>query len=282
MGTTRLTTDRRVQRDLFVADLFDAAPKGDTASLEHPLFALKAGDREVRTYERNGLGVTVMPGTAGCATQHDKDVWIYCISQLVEAINREREDVGPIVRFTAHDFLTTTNRPTSGVGYQRLTAALRRLSGTRIETSIATGGRRSRSGFGLVDSWSVVERDGDERMVAVEVELPGWLYRSIEAMQVLALHPDYFRLRRPLDRRVYELARKHCGHQSRWRVSLAVLHEKSGSRAPLKKFRAAVRELVECDELPGYRVTFDAGRDLVTFHPRTPRGSLAEIADVLA
>ena len=118
--------------------------------------------------------------------------------------------------------------------------------------------------------------------MAIEVELPGWLFRSVEALQVLALHPDYFRLRRPLDRRVYELARKHCGHQRRWRASLAVLHEKSGSRAPLKKFRAAVRELVESDELPGYRVTFDAEGDAVTFHPRTPQGELAAIADVLA
>ena len=280
---SHLVPDRRTQRDLFVADcLCDISLRGDQASLEHPLFALKAGDREVRTYERKGLFVTVKPGVDGCATQHDKDVWIYCISQLVEAINRGRDDVGSIVRFTAYDFLTATNRGTSGRSYARLTAALDRLKGTVIKTSIATGGRRSRGGFGLIDSWTVVERDGDERTVAVEVELPGWLFRSIEARQVLALHPDYFRLRRPLDRRVYELARKHCGHQRRWRVSLAVLHEKSGSRAALKKFRAAVRELVECDGLPGYRATFDAESDLVTFRPRTPRGELATITDMLA
>ena len=45
---------------------------------------------------------------------------------------------------------------------------------------------------------------------------------------------------------------------------------------------ATVRELTECDELPGYRVTFDAESDLVTFHPRSPRGELAAIIDVLA
>lgn len=33
------------------------------ASMEHPLFALKAGDMRVRTYERNGTIVKVMPGT---------------------------------------------------------------------------------------------------------------------------------------------------------------------------------------------------------------------------
>ncbi|MCA9184408.1 MAG: replication initiator protein A [Pirellulaceae bacterium] len=28
---------------------------------------------------------------------------------------------------------------------------------------------------------------------------------------MLTLHRDYFRLRKPLERRVYEIARKHCG-----------------------------------------------------------------------
>ena len=123
MGS-HLSPDRHIQRDFFVADILDAAPKGDMASMEHPLFALKAGDKRVRVYERNGVTVKVMPGTYGCATIHDKDVWIYCVSQLVEAMNRGRDDVSRTVRFTAYDFLVTTNRPTAGVGYQRMADAL--------------------------------------------------------------------------------------------------------------------------------------------------------------
>ncbi len=30
------------------------------------------------------------------------------------------------------------------------------------------------------------------------------------------MHRDYFRLRKPLERRMYELARKHCGKQDEW------------------------------------------------------------------
>jgi len=224
-----LSPYRHRQLDFFVADILDAAPKDDMASMEHPLFALRAGDMRVRVYERNGASVKVMPGTYGCATIHDKDVWIYCISQLVEAINRGREDVGRVVRFTAYDFLVTTNRDTSGRAYERMGEALGRLSGTRIETNIETDGRRERAGFGLVDSWRVIERDHDDRMVAVEVTLPDWLWRSVKAKHVLTLSRDYFRLRKPLDRRIYELARKHCGAQPKWRVSLKVLREKSGS-----------------------------------------------------
>lgn len=49
-----------------------------------------------------------------------RDLWIYCINQLVEAMNRGREDVSRIVRFTAYDFLVSTDRDTSGRAYERM------------------------------------------------------------------------------------------------------------------------------------------------------------------
>lgn len=267
--------------DFFVADILDAIPKGDLASMEHPFFALKAGDMRVRHYERGGNSVTIKPGPDGCATIHDKDVWIYCISQLVEAMNRGREDVGRVVRFTAYDFMLSTNRRTDGDSYNRMAEAMARLKGTTIETNIETAGQRERAGFGLVDSWRVIERDGGGRMVAVEVELPRWLWRAVEARHVLTLSRDYFRLRKPLDRRIYELARKHCGAQPKWRVTVTTLHEKSGSTAPLRNFRIAVKALAESNELPDYRVSFDQEGDAVTFYARAEKGAKAQIADIL-
>jgi hypothetical protein len=105
---------RHPQRDFFVADIMDVAAKDDVASMEHPLFALKAGNKRVREYKRGDVSVTVKPGFDGCATIHDKDVWIYCISQLIEGMNRGREDCGRTVRFVAYDFLVSTNRRTDG------------------------------------------------------------------------------------------------------------------------------------------------------------------------
>lgn len=281
-ATTRLAPDRRQQGDFFVADILDASLKDDTASMEHPLFALRAGDKRVRTYERNGHRVTVLPGATGCATIHDKDLWIYCISQLIEAANRGRA-ITPTVRFTAFDFLTTTNRDTSGRAYERMGDMLRRLSGTRIETNIETNGQRERRGFGLIDSWRVVEKSpNDERMVAIEVNLPDWLFRSVEARQVLTLARAYFQLRKPLDRRIYELARKHCGTQPCWRVSLTVLHQKSGSTATLRRFRFDMKALAESGELPDYLMAFDADRDTVTFYANGPKSRIAEACDMLA
>lgn len=272
---------RHPQMDFFVAGILDVANKGDLASMEHPLFALKSGDRRVRTYERNGVTVTIKPGHDGCATMHDKDLWIYCTSQLVEALNRGREDVSRTVRLTAHDFLVATNRPTDGDSYQRMADALGRLRGTSIETNIATDGQRERAGFGLIDAWRIIERRGG-RMVAVEVVLPDWLYRSIQARQVLTLSPDYFRIRKPLHRRIYELARKHCGGQTDWKCGLRVLHQKSGSTAPIRNFRGEVRALALTDDLPDYSISIDAHDGVVFRRRRGPAGQIATIDDLLS
>jgi plasmid replication initiation protein len=260
---TVLSPVRHPQKDFFVADILDVSIKDDLGSMEHPFFALKAGDMRVRTYERNGNTLTIKPGHDGCATIHDKDVWIYCISQLVEAMNRGREDVSRKVRFIAHDFLVTTNRQTSGNGYKLMGDALARLRGTSIETNIVTDGVRERGFFGLIDSGRVIEHDKTGKAVAVEVTLSDWLYRSVKAKQVLTLSPDYFRIRKPIDRRIYELARKHCGAQRQWQCTVKTLHEKSGSTNTVREFRRTLKTLIKLNDLPDYRVSMTD--DLVTF-----------------
>lgn len=270
------------QGDFFIADILDAMPKDDLASMEHPLFALKAGDTRNRKYEHNGVIVEIKPNNDGCATIHDKDVWIYCISQLMEAINRGRSDVSRTVRFIAYDFLITTNRRTDGDSYNRMADAMRRLSGTRIETNIETDGKRERYGFGLIDSWHVIERDNDNRMVAVEVTLPDWLFRSIKAKHVLTLSPDYFRIRKPLDRRIYEIVRKHCGKQPKWEIGLKTLHLKTGSTAPIRNFKIAIRSLVDSNDLPDYRISYDDLNDKVIFYNKGTKGNQALIKDLFS
>ena len=104
-------------------------------------------------------------------------------------------------------------------------------------------------------------------MIAVEITLSRWLYNAVQAFEVLTIHPDYFRLRKPLARRLYELARKHCGHQTLWAIGLDLLREKSGSKSTLREFRRAVRSIVADDSLPEYRIVLGYD-DKVTFYVR--------------
>jgi plasmid replication initiation protein len=264
--------------DLFLCDLPGPAPKGDLGTMEHPVFSLATRpDRRVLEYRHNGVEVTVTPSVRGRATIHDKDVLIFCTSQLVAALNAGRP-VARTLHLTAHDLLTVTCRETSGDGYRRLRDAFERLAGTRIATNLVTGPRDDpvevTTGFGLIEGWQIVRRTRGGRMVSVSVTLSEWLFRAILAKSVLTLSRDYFRLRRPLERRLYELARKHCGHQPGWRVSVAVLHRKSGSASPLRVFRAMLREIAAADPLPDYTLALVPG-DLLEVAPRPTPGRAA-------
>jgi plasmid replication initiation protein len=254
-------------RDFFVCDLFDARPKADLGSMEHPMFSLSTRpDRTIRRYVHNGVEVTVTPSVRGRATIHDKDILIYCISQLMAALNAGRA-ISRKLTLTAHDLLLATRRDTGGDSYARLREAFERLSGTRITTNIVTGEEETTSGFGLIESWEIVRKTRGGRMVSVAVTLSDWLFRAVTSKSVLTLSRDYFALRKPLERRVYELARKHCGAQREWRVTVATLHMKAGSDAPLRVFRAAVRRMITADGLPEYTLTEEMG-DVICVHPK--------------
>jgi len=271
-----LSPIKHPQQDFFIADIFDTISlQLDMASMEHPLFALKARDTRTRKYTQNGLNIVITPtGEYGMATIHDKDVWIYCISKLMQAI-REEEPTSRTVNFTIYDYLKTTNRSVGGRDYIEAKSSLERLSGTRISTEYINDGKRVAEGFGLVDSWKVVE-EKDGRMTRVSVTLPEWLYRSVISKTVLTISPDYFRLRKPLDRRIYELARKHCGKNFTWKFDLKTLYQRTGSTASIHNFRKAIISLAESNQLPDYSVEFDPKKNQVTFSKRVDLKSLAQ------
>ena len=114
-------------------------------------------------------------------------------------------------------------------------------------------------GFGLIEAWEIVRKTRAGRMVSVSVTLSDWLYQAVLNRSVLTLNRDYFALRKPLERRLYELARKHCGNQRLWRVSLETLLKKSGSTSPRRVFRAMVRDIIARDGLPDYRFEEEGG-----------------------
>lgn len=260
---------RHPNRDFFACDIFDALPyfKDDMASMEHPVFSLATKpDMRILHYEHNGNSITIKPGADGLATIYDKDVLLYCASYLRTAI-QEGYEPNQRIQFTAHDLLISTNRGTDGRNYENLQKALERLSGTRIQTNIKTGGLQIESGFGLVDAWHIVKETPNGRMIAVEVKLSDWFYHAVVANELLTINRDYFRLRKPIERRIYELARKHCGDQTSWKISLGTLQKKIGTTAPIRKLRVPLLELTTTDHLPDYSVALDDD-DIITFTNR--------------
>lgn len=272
-----LLPDRLDQPDLFVCDIFDAAPKGDMASMAHPIFSLSTKpDHRIRRYEdESGKNfVEVKPSAEGLATIHDRDVLIYCISQLIAGLN-DGKAPSKTLRMKAYDFLKATNRVTDGRGYEGLRSALLRLQGTQIETNIVTGDTEQLDIFSIIDRARIVRQTRDGRMQEIEIQLSDWVFNAIRAKEVLTFHRDYFRLRKPLERRIYELARKHCGQKKEWRITLPVLQRKCGSSSTLREFRRLIQNIVEHDtehaHIPDYAVRIED--DMIIF---TNRGTMLE------
>ncbi len=266
---TPLLPDRHPHKDFFIADIFDNLPiKDDMASMGHPMFTLsKNKDLRSIRYEKSGVNIVISPSfDYGLPTIFDKDVLLYCGSLLMEQVNQGK--IPPkTLRISSHDLLKATNRIITGEGYGLLEKALHRLAGVLISTNIKTNGIKQVAGFHLIESFHFVESSFvKDRRVALEITLSDWFYNSIIGKEVLTINPKYFRLGKALERRLYEIARKHCGSQKEWSVSLPTLHEKSGSTSPLKMFRFYIGKIVESNHLPDY--TIEMENDLVTFGNR--------------
>jgi len=268
-----LLPDRHPQHDLFICDVADAVLKDVMQHMEHPFYSLsKKPETTVKRYRNGENWLEITPSVKGLATIYDKDILIYCISQIMAKL-KLGEQVSPRVRINSRELLIFTNRGTSGREYLSLIDALDRLEGTRIRTNIVSGDEEQIDGFGLIDASSIRRKHGlDGRLLWCEVKLSDWVFNAIRKEEVLTLHRDYFRLRKPIERRVYEIARKHCGQQKTWRITLRKLLLKTGSQSPEKRFRQMIKQLVQHDHLPDYNVGFDEAEDMIIF---TNRGTMA-------
>lgn len=275
--TTKLKPARYPYGDLFVCDVTDVILKDDMASMEHPFYSLsKKPDMKARRYEHNGKWIEFRPSIKGLPTIYDKDLIIYAISHLISGIN-EGEDIPKQVEIDPYSFFLFTNRGTGGRDYQALCDSLDRIDGTRYRTNVIANGTKKDIWMGIIDGAELETDEKTNRPRKLRITLSDMIIEAIrERSKVLTLHKSYFRLRKPIQRRVYELARKHCGHQNAWSISITVLHHKSGSRAPSREFRRAIRELVEENPLPDYTVSLDSESDIVTFQSRKSIPSITQ------
>lgn len=260
-----LLTRKHPNKDFFVADIFDGTPlKNDTASMEHPLFTLsKKADRKLREYRNGNATVTVVPSILGLPTIMDKDILIYCASLLMQEQNAGREPPRRI-RFSAHDYFKATNRTINGNSYELLENGLTRLRECSIRTNIKTNKTEIKSNFGLLERYDLIEsHQVKDRLVRYEILLSEWYYNAILGKDMLTINEDYFLLKKGTERRLYEIARKHCGRQDSFQIRLENLFTKTGSTGTLKRFRFNLKQTIEDGDIPDYTFSLN-DNDLVT------------------
>ena len=292
------------QDSFFLVDLVSVDLKELVPHLEHPFFGLsKKPEMDTRRYEDGkGRYLQVDPGPDGLPTIFDQDFLIYATSALLAERRRpatnphhtghRRVSAAGVVAFSVADFAEFSGRQqpgrkSGGALYRQIEQGLRRISGTRLETNLAAAGCRRFDFFGMIDRASIIRReklrpDDDGVMLGCQIRLSEWMMAAVNSNQILTLDRDYFRLRRPLDRRLYQIVRKHCGKQESWDIGLPKLHAKSGTRVTVKEFRYRIREFMarwderrEREDLDflGYRLEYDAARDTVTARTTRPESA---------
>lgn len=249
------------QVDLFLDSLINAPVKDDRALMEFPFFSLSKTPRhEPIEYRDANATIRITAGEKGIATIWDKDVLIYIASLINDRVERGLP-VDRTIKFAGYDLLRVTRRVKKSAGktdYEALKDTLFRLRSTTITTDIQSDGDAEDRGFGWISDYRIVRRTdsaGKRVMECVEVVLSDWMYRAIaRERRVLTINPDYFELTKGLERRLYELARKHCGRQKRWVISLAKLAEKCGTTQELRFFKRDLKAIIEADNLPDYQL----------------------------
>ena len=245
MMAKHLKPIKHPQGDLFVCDITDVILKDDLASMEHPFYSLsKKPDREPRRYEHGDKWIEFRPSIKGLPTIYDKDLIIYAISQLIAGM-REGRPLSKRVKIDPYAFLVFTERGVGGRDYAALCDSLDRIDGTRFRTNILFEGTRTDEWMGIIDGAKMETDEKTGKIRSLELKLSDMVVETVERMQVLTLHRDYFRLTRPIERRIYEIARKAVGHDLSWSFLMPTLHLRSGSKGSLREFRRQMRPIIE-------------------------------------
>lgn len=246
----------------------EGAINGQTDLMAYPFFSLsKTPSKQAIKFVENAVSIEVRPSNRGLATIYDKEVLIYLASLAIDRLQRGEPFEG-VLTFTAYDFFKLAGLSgASGKNYQRLSAALDRLQGTQVRTTIETGGVSVDGWFSWISEAQVIftrTQTGEKRARAFRVRITDWLVRAIAADgSVMAYDSTYFSLS-AIERRLYEIARAGCNRDQPLVIDLETLRQRAGVTSPLKKFRQLITQIAAQDDLPAYRVA------LVPSSPSTP------------
>ncbi|PRD43067.1 RepA replication protein [Phyllobacterium phragmitis] len=252
----------------------DIAARDAQDLMSWPFFSLAKSRRVIPIDFRLGDVSIRVEATAehGMATIWDADILIWAASQIVDA----RDNGLRTSRFMLarpYEILSFIGRADTGLNYIRLKAAFDRLQSTTVVTSIRQLSEKRRHRFSWIAEWK--ERLDGARSLGVELVLADWFYAGVlDDALILTIDREYFALKGGLERWLYRLVRKHGGRQRwGWSFDIAHLHLKSGSLAPLRRFRFELRAIVRQQSLPGYYLELvdePDGRQRLIFQPDKP------------
>ncbi len=263
--------------------------------MEHPFFSLskRPVNNEIR-YENGDNWIEISPSSKGRATIYDKDLLVYIISQLRQKI-RNGEEVTRHVEVSINDYFKHANKSNGGRAYKLIIAALDRLDGTRIKTNIVSDGKVNTEKYGWIDGYYIKRKDDkrDGRIESCVVSLSEKLFKPVsreKTTEILTVNPKIFRLTRPKEKRIYDIARKHIGRKMSWEIGIHKLAIKMGSNTDnlvviKKELRRSIKSLIETHQqsgefnFPDFVIEFDRPRDIVIFHQKKKWWSKNESED---
>jgi len=262
------STRRHASGDLFIVDGLDVVAKDDLASMEHPFYSLtKKPVKEIEPFTYKNTTIEFKPSASGFPTIYDKDLIIYAISVVIAELE-EGQDPPKKVSFDPIDFLLFTKKSTGGRSYSALCDSVDRLKGSYFKTNVKINGVIKDSWRSIIGDVELETDEHSKKPKKITIDLSEMLIDSIKRREVLTLNRDYFNLTKPIERRVYQLVRKHIGQQKEWAPYMSTLYAKTGTRARLKEFRRSMREILAEDQLPDFHVSYDADADQLKFTPR--------------
>lgn len=249
------------QLELFVLEALDFSIKDEVDGMSLPIFAINQKAQKDTFYDwvrHDGKVRMRLEAKAGRPTQHDKDLLIFVVSALMSEFNATGK-VPDILEMQTRHYLLGTERKDGGTQYTQFEQTLDRIENLRVITieDLSDGTSDITRDFAFFGKSKVKIRTETGKVLAVNIYVSDWLKEQISTKNVLTMNRDYFKLSGSLERRLYEICRKHCGKQGIWRVSLNVLHNQTGSAAVLRKFKAALLEIMAADSIPDYRLSFD-------------------------
>ncbi|HWZ21236.1 MAG TPA: replication initiator protein A [Cytophagaceae bacterium] len=192
----------------------------------------------------------------GSLTIFDYDIVLFSQSLISQAL-RDGLTPSKTIRITKHRLLKAIGRHTGGDNYKDLDASFARIQGTMFRNTKLKNIKGKRNGYEqyyLISSLVYIPETEE-----YEYQICDWIYDSIMDKQLLSLSPDYFKIKSPINRRLYLMFRKHAGKQDNgyW-ISFEALFKKSGSEDVERKFKYSVVNFIKKkNNLPEYHLTIE-------------------------